>query len=79
MLEQAYMLTTTPESEGIHFVHAESCQVLPEIEMIPLGSFGDCAPAMEKAQGLRDPVNACALCCSDCYIKSDDPDAPEAR
>lgn len=78
MLERRYIVTTTPAIDGVHFVHAATCQVLPELPMEDLGSHATCAPAVAKALQRYRPLNACALCCSDCYLGSDDPDAPRA-
>ncbi|QFT93503.1 hypothetical protein FIU86_11680 [Roseovarius sp. THAF9] len=75
MIDQTYLVTKMPESEGMHFVHADTCQVLPDIEMETLGTYDGCAQAMEKAAQSYDPLNACALCCPDCFIKSDETEA----
>ncbi|MEQ8902867.1 MAG: hypothetical protein RID11_09190 [Roseovarius sp.] len=72
MMQTRYLVTKVPESDGCHFLHSENCQVLPELEMQDLGQFETCAPAMEQAAEIYAPLNACALCCSDCYIKTGD-------
>lgn len=69
MIEQTFYVTKAPEIDGVHFVHSEKCQVLPDMEMEELGSFDGCEAAMEAARGRYDPLNACALCCSACYVK----------
>ncbi|WP_135501781.1 hypothetical protein [Roseovarius aestuariivivens] len=74
MIETTYLVTKAPAQEGKHFVHAESCQVRPDQEMVELGVFGDCQTAVAEAAKTYAPLNACALCCPECYIKSDDPE-----
>lgn len=72
MIDQNYLVTKTPEADGVHFVHSDKCQVLPDLEMEDLGQFDSCEPAVEKAAQNYDPLNACALCCPDCYIKTEE-------
>jgi len=69
MFQHKYYVTKAPESEGIHFVHNETCQVLPDQEMEELGTFDACEEPVAAAKQKYDPVNGCALCCSDCYEK----------
>mgnify|MGYP006276281195 CR=1 FL=1 len=70
MIKQEFVVTTAPEMDGMHFVHTTSCQVLPAQETEGLGTFEDCAEAVAIAARRYAPLNACALCCSSCYVKS---------
>ncbi len=69
MMEQTYVVTTAPELDGVHFLHSNKCQVLPDHDLEELGTFDTCKPAFEKAAETYAPLNVCALCCPDCYEK----------
>lgn len=73
-----YFITTEVFKDGQHFVHTGKCQVLPETGTTKLGTYEDCGSAMDEARKNFDSVNACALCCSECYIGSDEFEALNA-
>ncbi|WP_417741755.1 hypothetical protein [Salipiger sp.] len=75
MPEQTYFVTCAPESEGVHVIHSDACQVFPEQAVEPLGAFDGCDDALAEASKRYDRLNACALCCPSCYIRSDAPGA----
>ena len=68
--EQTSYVTKAPEIEGVHVVHSGKCQAQPKINLEELGTFEDCAPAVEAARGRFAPLNARALCCPTCYMKA---------
>ncbi len=66
-MEQEYVVTKAPETEGLCFLHTASCQVVPDETLAELGTFDNCAEPMAIAKGQFDRLNACAHCCGDCY------------
>ncbi|UMA65570.1 hypothetical protein LVO79_03650 [Roseivivax marinus] len=63
-------MTKTREIEGVHVVHSGECQALPKIDLEELGTFKDCAPAVEAARRRFATFIARALCRPTCYMKA---------
>ena len=68
--EQTSYVTKTREIEGVHVVHSGECQALPKIDLEELGTFKDCAPAVEAARRRFATFIARALCRPTCYMKA---------
>jgi hypothetical protein len=69
---ETYVVTTKPVTDGWHILHRESCDDRRDVLMETLGSFEDCAPALERARKQFHPVNACPTCCSACHVSAEE-------
>jgi len=65
-----YYVNKTPQTNGDHEVHTESCQFLPsEWNRIYLGIFGNCADAIREAKKRYSKANGCYYCSNACHTR----------
>ena len=63
-----YYVNTDAGDDGVHTVHAEDCQFLPnEDSRTALGDYAKCETAMDHARDEFSKVDGCSTCASDCH------------
>jgi len=63
----SYYVNRNAQTNGDHEVHVANCSWFPAPEnIVYLGEFTHCQPAVEKAKEYYAQVNGCAYCCPFC-------------
>ena len=65
-----YYVNKNAQSNGDHEVHNSDCNYLPESQnLLRLGDFSTCRPAVEEAKKYYDQCNGCAYCTAACHTQ----------
>ena len=64
----AYYVDENVQEHGYHEVHSASCSQLPhERDLLYLGEFSSCTPAIVRANTLYVKVTGCSMCATPCH------------
>ncbi len=64
MIEHNYLVNRNAQSSGVHKVHKEECDWLPDSEhRLPIGTFGSINEAVKEARRYYRQSEGCGYCC----------------
>ncbi|AXY73612.1 hypothetical protein D3H65_06285 [Paraflavitalea soli] len=64
-----YYVNDTPQYNGDHEVHIESCPYFPKVKnKTYLGDYETCKEAVQVAKQTHRRANGCVHCCRPCHM-----------